>query len=205
MGPVSMTYKELVVYDRYGRYSLTCSLYLQVKKFSAMAPKKNTRYCNKCSFKHEAPTGKKCKRQEEEELENDLVDIFGENYSNSAAARERKTAERPVITEQGEGATAVIPASTLDAMEARFDKKIEKLEKLLNKSANRKAVDCYGSDISSGDDSAEEEDEIRLHSGPRAVRRRKEKEQKLRHDNFMTEGETVVGFNSIMLLNIRTI
>lgn len=166
-----------------------------------MGHKKNSRFCDKCSFRHPAPTGKKCRRAVEE-LQEDLEDVFGENL---AAQEDQKEIVQPIVDEPIEGAAAAVPASQFDALEARWEEKFQRLEKLITRTNVSAPKKINHTEISSDSDSFSEGDEYELLPGLEARRRRREKKHRYRHDNFVHEGENVSGFNSVMLVGVRTV
>lgn len=70
------------------------TLHHSISLEKTISPKTNSRVCNHCGFRHAAPTWKKCRRQEED-LKEDLSDIFGNDIINPGV---EEANGRPYIT-----------------------------------------------------------------------------------------------------------
>lgn len=108
-------------------------------------------------------TGKKCQGQSDE-LDEDLVDAFGEIKSDSDRLNRIKSEKipAPVTIKPVIGATAATPTSMLEAFEARWEEWMSKCKKLVIQSAAGNNKQVTKDDLDTYSESLTDDNNIKL-------------------------------------------
>lgn len=176
-----------------------------------MAPR--TRPCKGCGSKHGPPTGKKCRRRREADLDK-VVDLFD---VQNVVEDEWEDVVQPAVDEPLDAMTDVDEPGPF---ERRLEARMSKLEKLVSSAVvaietNGLKQDSEGktpkpkrlvrrresSSSSSGDGGVPEFQLVTRKRDGRAKRR----EPRFPQENYLKEGEAMTGLNTVILAGIRQV
>lgn len=175
-----------------------------------MAPK--TRPCRNCGGKHGPPTGKKCRRRRETDVER-VLDLFADQQGID---EDWEDVESMVAADQP---PAILKEAAPIGLEAKLEARMDRVEEMVASAMTSIKALAIQNDKTIGKPprrgmvqvspplSESEEDVEFLSSArnPRREGRARRKEPAFQQDEFLQSGETISGLNTVLLAGVRQV
>lgn len=167
--------------------------------------RKSVRLCSRCGYRHSAPTGKLCTAvlSETEMESNSEEETFHENNEGKQLdpTEEEAPAKKGVPKVR-----AMASRASVTALEERMSERFSRIEDMiagLSNKSQKKTVPIFEDAPSiAGLTTTSDDSEAEL---SRAARRKHKSRKQFAQSKFMEEGETLTSFESVILLQARSL